>query len=352
MYELADLLAQGAPVLLKRLAQMAIELCNAGSGGISMLESGNDGVPLFRWRALAGALERYEGGSTPRDWSPCGQCLSAAKPMLYSYPARFFTYFQEVDTAIVEGLVIPMFAAGQPIGTIWIVSHDEQRRFNAEDVRIMTSLGSFVSAELRVALNRRTGIAGEARAGAPVVWAELVRRVALGDSSALAALIDETKPAVFGSALRLLGLRADAEEVTLDVYSYVWRVARNYEPARGGVLQWLMCMARSRAMDFLRSRARRQRSYEALCFECGSAFDLEGRLANSEAETRVHRAIQALPAEQRHAIEMAYFNGYSMTEIATRLKLPLGTVKSRVRYALIRLRRLLGAAESYPRFFS
>ncbi len=350
MYELAGLLSQGAPVLFKRLAQMAIELCHAGSGGISMLEAGNDGAQLFRWRALAGALERYEGGSTPRDWSPCGQCLNAARPMLYSYPARFFTYFQEVDTAIVEGLVIPMYAAGQAIGTIWIVSHDEQRKFNAEDVRIMTSLGSFVSAELRVALNRKSGGSDEARAAASVVWAELVRRIALGDSSALAALIDETKPVVFGSALRLLGLRADAEEVTLDVYSYVWRIARNYDPARGGVLQWLLCMARSRAMDFLRSRARRQRSCEALCFECGNALDVEGRLVNSEAEIRVHRAVQALPLEQRRAIEMAYFHGCSMTEIAARLKLPLGTVKSRVRYALMRLRRVLATAESYPRF--
>jgi RNA polymerase sigma factor (sigma-70 family) len=352
MYELADLLAQGAPALLKRLAQMAIELCNAGSGGISMLEPGNDGVPLFRWRALAGALEAYEGGSTPRDWSPCGQCLSAARPMLYAYPARFFTYFQKVDETIVEGLVIPMYSGGQPIGTIWIISHDDQRKFNAEDVRIMTSLGSFVSAELRLALGRSRGPADAVEGGPAVVWAELVRRIAEGDSSALAALINETKPVVFARALRLLGLRADAEEITMDVYSYVWRIAKNYDPARGGVLAWLLSMARSRAIDLLRSRARRQRSHDALVFECVSALDQEGQAAGSEAEGRVHRAIQALPPEQRRAIEMAYFNGYSMTEIASRLKLPLGTVKSRVRYALMRLRRLMAAAESYPRLLN
>ncbi len=347
MYELADLLAQGAPALLKRLAQMAVELCNAGSGGISMLETGFDGNELFRWRALAGELEKHEGGSTPRQWSPCGQCLQAAKPMLYSYPSRYFTYFQEVDTVIVEGLVIPMYADGKPIGTIWIISHDERHHFDAEDVRIMTSLGSFVGAEMRLSAGRRTSFAGVAKGGPAAVWEELVRRIAGGDSSALAALIDETKPVVFGRALRLLSLRADAEEVTMDVYSHLWRMARDYNPERGGVLAWLLSIARSRAIDRLRSRARQQRSYDALCFECSGAIGLEEYAACYETKGRVQQALQALPFDQRQAIELAYFSGYSMTEIAACLKIPLGTVKSRVRYGLMRLRLLLAAAESY-----
>jgi hypothetical protein len=102
-------------------------LCDAGAGGISMLETGDDGRQFFRWQALAGELEAHVGGTTPGDWSPCGECLKAGKPMLYSYPARFFTYFQNVNTIIVEGLVIPMYADGQPIGTIRIVSHDSRR---------------------------------------------------------------------------------------------------------------------------------------------------------------------------------------------------------------------------------
>lgn len=346
MHELAELLADGKSALLKRLAQMAIELCDAGSGGISMIEATSDGE-LFRWNALAGELEKFEGGSTPRDWSPCGQCLKAARPMLYSYPARFFTYFQKVETPIVEGLVIPMYLDSQPIGTIWIISHDE-RRFDAEDVRIMTSLGNFVSAALRVSANRIAGCTKTARDGASAVWAELVRRIADGDSFALAALIDETRPVVFAQALRLLGLRADAEEVTMDVYSQVWRNARRYDPERGSILAWLGNMARSRVIDLLRSRARQQRSSDGLSLQFSNTVDLEGEAAGSEVRRRVNQALEALPSEQRRAIELVYFNDYSLTEVATRLEVPLGTVKSRVRYGLKRLRLLMGAAENYP----
>lgn len=346
MYELADLLAQGAPALLKRLAQMAVELCDAGSGGISMLEAEEDGE-LFRWRALAGALEKYEGGSTPREWSPCGQCLKAAKPMLYSYPGRYFSYFQEVDTPIVEGLVIPMYADARPIGTIWIISHDERRHFDAEDVRIMTSLGCFVSAAQRLTQARGSGSAGTPKGGASVVWEELVRRIATGDSSALAALMDGTKPVIFARALRILGLRADAEEITMDVYSNVWRLAGCYDTERGGVVAWLLSIAQSRAIDMLRSRARRQRSYDALCHECGGVVDPENHAASTETRNNIQLALQTLSVEQRLAIELAYFSGYSMTEVAAQLNLPLGTVKSRIRYGLTRLRRLMGAKESY-----
>jgi RNA polymerase sigma factor (sigma-70 family) len=348
MYELANLLGGEPRSVLKRLAQMAVELCDAGTGGISMIETAEDGKECFRWQALAGQLERYEGGTTPRDWSPCGQCLKSAKPMLYSYPARFFTYFQDVDTTIVEGLVIPMYgSAGLPIGTIWVVSHNERRHFDAEDVRVMSSLGSFVTASLRASCNRKSSVAGSNRIGQDVVWAELLGRIAGGDSSALTALIDETKPVIFGNALRILGLRADAEEIAMDVYSHVWRVAESYDPQRGGVLTWMLSIARNRSIDRLRSRARRQRSYEGLYFECSSASDAESYFASSETRERLGQALQALPLEQRRVIELAYFRGYSMTEVASLLGHPLGTVKSRIRYGLIRMRRLMATAESH-----
>jgi RNA polymerase sigma factor (sigma-70 family) len=347
MYELASLLGGEARWIFKRLAQMAVELCAAGSGGISMIETGADGEQCFRWQALAGELERYEGGSTPREWSPCGVCLQSAKPMLYSYPARFFTYFQDCDATIVEGLVIPMYNAWLPIGTIWIISHDERRHFDAEDVRIMTSLGSFVTASLRRSGARGIRFVETRRVRQDAVWAELLDRIAGGDSSALTPLIDETKPVVFGHALRILGLRADAEEITMDVYSHVWRLAESYDPQRGGVLAWLLCIARSRAIDRLRARARQQRSVEGLYFECSSTSDTEDYMLGCDANKRLHHALQALPLEQRQSIELAYFSGYSMTEVAARLGHSVGTVKSRVRYGLIRMRRLMASAESH-----
>jgi RNA polymerase sigma factor (sigma-70 family) len=347
MYELASLLGGEARSVLKRLAQMAVELCATGSGGISMIETGADGEQCFRWQALAGELERYEGGSTPREWSPCGVCLQAAKPMLYSYPARFFTYFQNCDAIIVEGLVIPMYAAGLPIGTIWIVSHDERRHFDAEDVRIMTSLGSFVTASLLRSGATGTTFGDTRRIGPDAVWVELLGRIVRGDSSALTPLIEETKPVVFGTALRILGLRADAEEIAMDVYSHVWRMAESYDPQRGPVLAWMLSIARSRAIDRLRSRARQQRSSEGLYFECGGVSHTEDYIVGCEAKQQLHHALQALPLEQRQTIELAYFSGYSMTEVAARLGHPVGTVKSRLRYGLIRMRRLMATSECH-----
>jgi RNA polymerase sigma factor (sigma-70 family) len=346
MYDLAGLLSEGKYRVLKRLAQMAIELCDAGSGGISVIEVDQDGNQQFRWQALAGELEKYEGGTTPRDWSPCGQTLKAAKAMLYTYPARFFTYFQEVTTPLVEGLVIPMFDSGQPVGAMWIVSHDENRIFDAEDVRIMTSLAAFVTAALRISPTRKGGSADSATISRDVVWAELIRRVSGGDAAALGALVDETRPVVFARALKVLRLRADAEETTMDVYSHVWKSAGSYDPQRGSALGWTLNIARNCAIDRLRSRAR-QTSCESLYFECSSATDFEDYAASPAAKRDVNRALQALSFEQRRVIELAYFGGYSMTEVASLLGHPLGTVKSRIRAGLIALRSLMATTETH-----
>lgn len=131
--------------LFQKLLDIAVELCHAGSAGISLLKSGGDGEH-FVWEALSGVYAPYVGGTTPRGFSPCGTTLDRNAPQLFFHPARYFTYFGEVEPPIVEGLVIPFYAQGRPLGTIWIVSHDESRRFDAEDVRIITSLGEFTSA--------------------------------------------------------------------------------------------------------------------------------------------------------------------------------------------------------------
>ena len=89
------------------------------------------------------------GGRTPRNFSPCGTTLDRGAPQLFSCPDRYFTYFEGVDTPIVEGLVIPFAVSGRALGTIWVVSHDEHRRFDAEDGRIMTALADFTAAALQ-----------------------------------------------------------------------------------------------------------------------------------------------------------------------------------------------------------
>ncbi len=149
-HALARQMAKQPEGLLQTLMRTAVRLCHAGTAGVSLLERTSDGKEVFRWVALAGVYEGNEGGTTPRDFSPCGTCLDRNAPQLYSYPARRFTYFNKVTPPIVEALVIP-FGVEKPIfGTIWIVTHDESHKFDSEDVRVMTGLADFTAAALRL----------------------------------------------------------------------------------------------------------------------------------------------------------------------------------------------------------
>ena len=149
MHTLARQLASSPQTMLKTLVTMARDLCKAGTAGVSLLETNKSGGKVFRLVALTGELEQYEMMEAPVNFSPCGVCLERGAPQLYSYPARYFTYFQQAKPLTVESLVIPLVVDEQPLGTIWIVSHNEQQHFDSEDVRIMTSLADFTAAALR-----------------------------------------------------------------------------------------------------------------------------------------------------------------------------------------------------------
>jgi signal transduction histidine kinase len=131
------------------LLQLAVELCHAGTAGLSLIETLPAGEQIFRWTNLAGKLKDHVGGFTPRNFSPCGVSLDRSSPELFSYPARYFRYLNDVPIPIVEALVIPL-VGDSPMGTIWILSHDEGKPFDSEDVRIMTSLAEFTSSALRM----------------------------------------------------------------------------------------------------------------------------------------------------------------------------------------------------------
>lgn len=161
LHALAQRLADQPDTMLDRLLQMALQLCHAGTAGLSLLETGPAGESVFRWAAMAGALASHVGGSTPRDFSPCGVCADRGRSQLFAYPERYFTYFQAARPAIVEGLVIPIAWHGEILGTIWIASHDGERRFDAEDARVMESLASFTAAALCM---RRLATAAESAA--------------------------------------------------------------------------------------------------------------------------------------------------------------------------------------------
>ncbi|MBD3885685.1 PAS domain S-box protein [Phormidium tenue FACHB-886] len=156
LHLLARQLAEQSQTMLKTLVTVAKDLCQAGAAGVSLLEVSPNGEELFRWAALAGTLANYEGRTTSKSFSPCGVCLDRQAPQLYLYPDRYFTYLQQAKPPIVEGLVIPLMGGTQLLGAVWVVSHDEARRFDAEDVRILTSLADFTAAALQSLHLRQT----------------------------------------------------------------------------------------------------------------------------------------------------------------------------------------------------
>lgn len=180
----------------------------------------------------------------------------------------------------------------------------------------------------------------EAQASGPD-FAALIRQIAAGDQQAITALYDGTSKLVFGLVLRILGDRSAAEEVLFDVYTQVWRQAARYDPARGGPLGWITTIARSRAIDRLRSDKPLQQEDELSDTTASretSASSPETNAALAEMREIVRGALDLLSAEQREIIELAYYSGMTQTEIAAHLSLPLGTVKTRTRLAMMKLR--------------
>ena len=170
----------------------------------------------------------------------------------------------------------------------------------------------------------------------------LVRAIAVGDKAAFEQLYGRHGSMLFSLALRILVDRADAEDVLQEVFVQIWKTARSFDETRGKPLSWLIMLTRSRAIDRLRSRQTRTRVLDAAGLEPSDDSPLPGQEASaSETRSIVRRAIQTLPAEQRTPIELAYFDGLTQTEIAAQLSQPLGTIKTRMRNGLLRLREQL-----------
>lgn len=182
---------------------------------------------------------------------------------------------------------------------------------------------------------------------------ELIRRIASGDQHALGELYDCAARQVYGLALRVLSDASAAEEVALEVFTQVWRTAASYDVRRGTPSAWLLTMARSRAIDRLRSGAQERRRAEPIESVERSAVSAspgpEEAAEQAERSRVVCGALAELPVEQRQVIELAYFGGLSHSEIASELGLPLGTVKTRIRLAMERLRVALAGLESLAR---
>ncbi|MFL5461927.1 MAG: sigma-70 family RNA polymerase sigma factor [Gemmatimonadales bacterium] len=178
---------------------------------------------------------------------------------------------------------------------------------------------------------------------------DLLLRAADGDQQAIAALYDRYGGALYAVAYRVARQRADAEDAVVEAFTQAWRDAARFEASRGSVAGWLTMIARSRALDIVRARNRRERITTS-----ASAREAEGTLAmgsspadpadsfdSTERKRRVQAALETLSPPQRQAIELAFFEGLSQSEIAQRLEEPLGTIKTRVRLGMQKLRESL-----------
>ncbi len=204
--------------------------------------------------------------------------------------------------------------------------------------RIMDAVANSTAVALLPAFERAKDIARDP---------ELLGRIAQGDVAALRMLYSEQAPRALSVARRILRNAEEAEDIVQETFLEVWRRAAQFDSRKGGAVGWVITIARSRAIDRLRAAGTAGRAVEG----AEAAADMHASIPLSPAEhterrsteSRVADALAALPKEQRQAIELAYFDGLSQTEIATKTGCPLGTVKMRVNLAVGKLARILKA---------
>lgn len=193
---------------------------------------------------------------------------------------------------------------------------------------------------------------GTDRVQDPLDDRSLLAAMAAGDRSAAGPFYDRHGAVVYGLALHMTRERADAEDVVLDVFAQVWREASRFDATRGSVMAWLTTITRTRALDHLRARQRRDDAAERASVFVDTPVAMgtapaspTDALEQSERVAAVQAAMGALPRPQRQAIELAYFEGLTHHEVAATLQEPLGTIKTRIRLGLLKLReRLAGHA--------
>ncbi|WP_229733487.1 sigma-70 family RNA polymerase sigma factor [Conyzicola nivalis] len=195
-------------------------------------------------------------------------------------------------------------------------------------------------------VTRETDDRQDLGSGEPPTQNQLLARVAAGDQAAFAELYDQIAPRVLGLVRRLLRDHAQSEEVTQEIFLEIWQTATRYDPAKGGASTWIMTMAHRRAVDRVRaSQASRDRDTKIGIRDYDADYDNVSDTVQTRIEhERVEKAMLRLTELQRQAVSLAYYGGYSHSEVANLLSVPIGTVKTRLRDGMIRLRDELGVA--------
>lgn len=140
---LAETMAQTPQTILQKLVEFALQLCHAGSAGVSILDRGGE---TFRWRAIAGQFAANVGLGMARNASPCGTVLDRNCMLLFAHPERHFSYSVSTDPPLAEALLAPFHDRGRPVGTVWVIAHSQDRHFDAEDGCVLQSLSRFAAA--------------------------------------------------------------------------------------------------------------------------------------------------------------------------------------------------------------
>ena len=175
---------------------------------------------------------------------------------------------------------------------------------------------------------------------------QLMVQLQEGHQAALSALYDRYVGRVYGMALQKLTDPAEAEDITHDVFVNLWQRASTFQPDRGKLSSWLLTVAHNQIVDTLRRRRRAGEAHEAIARDPVAVSEVAqentAAIAEQNEETRqVRQALETLPPDQREVIVLSYYQGYSQSEIAERVQIPLGTVKGRMRLAMVRLREQL-----------
>ena len=180
--KLARVLSDAPTSILQALADTILEVTQSDSAGLSFLTV-IQGEERFYWPAIAGMWRPHVGGGTPRDFGPCGDVLDRSAPLLFCYPERLYAYLRPVMPPAVECLLIPFYSKRRAVGTIWAIAHDDQRKFDREDVRVMVVLADFASAVYDAsgaAAGAVVQVSGEPPAGGETRRATGIQRSSVG----------------------------------------------------------------------------------------------------------------------------------------------------------------------------